>query len=225
MAQQVRPVGGSSSKVLLKNLESVDNETAAKLTLAEVRKYLQPVLKAASSHQGSLKAGCQPLGKLYASFVVNLLRTSMTKVTSEHKPSLRAVYVELALLGLESLSVLRTFLKGRPHEVEIQRYLLLRTLVSLECYDQAVQQSWLLYNALCCHCCHKNVASLKTQYATDKQQPLPSPEMGNAELGNLMVGTVLNLLLSIVEQGSMQSDFSKVLTIVHDFDLTIAWLR
>lgn len=226
MTRQTRQhVGGVSSKALLASMALIKDEKAAIDTLASVRDYLEPVLKAAPSQHGSLTASSQRLAKPYCSFVVHLLQAAMPKIVSEQMPALTTVYVELASLGLESLSVLRGSLKGRPHEVEVQRYILLRKLVSLACYHQAMQQAWLLYDALCCHCWQKDADSFINQGITGQTEPLPKPDTGNIEIGNLVVGTVLNLLLSVVEQGSLQSELCKVMSIVRDYESIMEWLR
>jgi hypothetical protein len=151
----------------------------------------------------------------------------LAKITNEQSPALQTAYIELASLGLEGLSVLRSSLKGRPHEVEVQRYMLIRKLVSLACHQQALQQSCLLYNALCCHCWQtgRTAAIVMTHSVTYRTQPLPRPNDSNNEMSNLFVGSVLNMLLSIVEQSGIQPNLSKVMIVVHDYECITEWLR
>ncbi len=223
--QKRQQTEGVSSKVLLDNMASIADESAAKRSIVSVREYLEPVLTAARSQQENLTACSQRLAKSYSSFVVHLLRASMVEVNSDQTPALRAAYVELASLGLEGLSVLRGSLKGRPYEVEVQRYMLLRKLVSLACYPQAVQQAWLLYTALCCHSWQPDSQAFTTHCMNSAAQPLPKPDTNNIEIGSLVAGAVLNMLLSIVEQSSIQSDLYKVMSIVCDYDSIMNWLR
>lgn len=217
--------GGVASEALLESIASITDECGAKQVAAKVREYLGPVLKADRSEQERLTVCSQQIAKSHSSFVVNLLRISMARVSSEHPPALLTAYVELASLGLEGLSVLRTFLKGRPHEVEVQRYMLLRKLVSLAWYHQALHQAWLLYNALCCQCWQTKAASLTTHSVSGQTTPLLSPNTSNTEIGSLVAGTVLNIILSIVEQGSIQPNLCKIMTIVHDYSCITEWLR
>ena len=219
--------GGVTPKVLLDSVASMLEANAAEQALADVREYLDPVLKAARLQQRNPTAGSQRLAKSHSTFVVNLLRVSLAKITSEQSPALQTAYIELASLGLEGLSVLRSSLKGRPHEVEVHRYMLIRKLVSLACHQQALQQSCLLYNALCCHCWQtgRTAAIVMTHSVTYRTQPLPRPNDSNNEMSNLFVGSVLNMLLSIVEQDGIQPNLSKVMIVVHDYECITEWLR
>ncbi len=219
--------GGVTPKVLLDSVASILEANAAKQALADVREYLDPVLRAARLQQRSPTASSQRLAKSHSTFVVNLLRVSLAKITSEQSPALQTAYIELASLGLEGLSMLRSSLKGRPHEVEVQRYMLIRKLVSLACHQQALQQSCLLYNALCCQCWQtgRTAAIVMMHSVTYRTQPLPRPDDSNNEISNLVVGSVLNMLLSIVEQSGIQRNLSKVMIVVHDYKCITEWLR
>lgn len=223
MTRQTRQeAGGVTPKVLLDNVASSLKADAAKQALADVRAYLDPVLKAARLQQENPTASSQRLAKSHSTFVVNLLRVSLAKITSEQ---LQTAYIELASLGLEGLSVLRSSLKGRPHEVEVQRYMLIRKLLSLSCHQQALQQSCLLYNALCCQCWQTEAAILMTHSVTYRTQPLPRPDDSNNEISNLVVGSVLDMLLSIVAQSGIQRNLCKVMIVVHDYECITEWLR
>ncbi len=225
MTRQLRQEAGRiTPKVLLDSVASILEANAAEQALADAREYLEPVLTAARLQQ---TASSQRLAKSQSTFVVNLLRVSLAKITNEQSPALQTAYIELASLGLEGLSVLRSSLKGRPHEVEVQRYMLIRKLVSLACHQQALQQSCLLYNALCCHCWQtgRTAAIVMTHSVTYRTQPLPRPNDSNNEMSNLFVGSVLNMLLSIVEQSGIQPNLSKVMIVVHDYECITEWLR
>ena len=226
MTRQMRQeAGGVTPKVLLDSVASMSEGNAAKKALVDVREYLDPVLKAARLQQRNPTASSQRLAKSHSTFVVHLLRLAHAKITSEQTPALQTAYIELASLGLEGVSVLRSSLKGRPHEVEVQRYMLIRKLVSLACHQQALQQSCLLYNALCCQCWQTEAANLMPHSITYRTQPLPRPDDSNNEISNLVVGSVLNMLLSIVEQSGIQRNLSKVMIVVHDYKCITEWLR
>lgn len=228
MTRQTRQeAGGVTPKMLLDSVASILEANAARQALDDVREYLDPVLRAARLQQKNPTASSQRLAKSHSTFVVNLLRVSLAKIASEQAPALQTAYIELASLGLEGLSVLRSSLKGRPHEVEVQRYMLIRKLVSLACHQQALQQSCLLYSALCCQCWHtgRTAAIVMTHSITYRTQPLPRPDDSNSEICNLVVGSVLNMLLSVVEQSEIQRNLSKVMIVVHDYKCITQWLR
>lgn len=209
-------------------LESVSNltcETAAQQLITDAEGYLQPYLRPAAGPQRSRSAACTPqTAKSCSSFVIHLLRAAMTQLSDHQPPGLRTATIQLASLGLEALSVLRGSLKGKLYEVEMQRYMLLRKLMSLRSYSNAMHQAWLLYKALCCQCWHP----MPARPSSDRNctQPLPMADTySNGEVSSLIVGTVLNLLLSIVEQGNLGSETSKVTTIVADHEAIMCWLR
>ena len=225
MARQARlPASAAASQALLDSITSLKDSSAAEKACADVRQYLEPVLSAARSQKGSLTAPGQRLAKPYSSFVVHLLRLAMLQVTNDQASDLQLAYVQLAALGLNGLSVLRGCLKGRPHEVEIQRYMLLRKLVSLRLFEQAVQQAWLLYQALTCRCWQPNNDSLMRDLPKQETWSLPAPESHSAEVSSLVVGTVLNLFISIVEQGRIKVDLPRVMSVINDFGAVMAWL-
>ncbi|KAA6417398.1 MAG: cell division-associated BIMB-like, partial [Trebouxia sp. A1-2] len=119
MTRQTRQeAGGVTPKMLLDSVASILEANAARQALDDVREYLDPVLRAARLQQKNPTASSQRLAKSHSTFVVNLLRVSLAKIASEQAPALQTAYIELASLGLEGLSVLRSSLKGRPHEVE-----------------------------------------------------------------------------------------------------------
>ena len=53
---------------------------------------------------------------------------------------------------------------------------------------------------------------------------LPAPESHNAEISSLVVGTVLNLFISIVEQGTIKADLPMVMSVINNFEAVAAWL-
>ena len=210
---------------LLESALNLTNETAAQQVITDAEGYLQPYLRLAAGPQRSRSAACtQQTVKSCSSFVIHLLRAAMTQLTDKQPPGLRQAIIQLASLGLEALSVLRGSLKGKLYEVEMQRYMLLRKLMSLRSYSNAMHQAWLLYKALCCQCWQL----MPARPSSDRNctQPMPMADTcSNSEIASLVVGTVLNLLLSVVEQGSLGSEINKVTTIVADHEAIMSWLR
>lgn len=116
-----------------------------------------------------------------------------------HKdPARLQTALQVATLALQGLDAVRSVLKGRPFEVEVQHYSLVRKLLALKAYSEAEEQGWSLLHAL-----QKlwPAASRKPKKAASS---LPDPAaVGDASLARqgaaIVVGTVLNLLISTVE--------------------------
>lgn len=215
---------------LLESAFNLTCETAAQQTITDAKAYLEPYLQPfpkAAGPQPCRSAACtQRTGKSCSSFVIHLLRAAMTQITAEQPPGLKEAAIQLASLGLEALSVLRGTLKGKPYEVEMQRYMLLRKLICLRSYSNAMRQAWLLYMALCCQCWQPMPAQPLSDCNGAYMQQLPMADTcSNTEVASLVIGTVLNLMLSITEQGSLHSEISKVMTITSDHGAIMSWLR
>ena len=226
MTRQARQQAASaSSQALLDSISSIKDVQTAEKACLEIRQHLEPVLSTVDGQKGYLSVRCQRLAKTYLSFCVQLLKSSMLKINSSSTSALQSAYVQLAALGLDGLSAMRGCLKGRPQEVEVQRYMLLRKLVSLKLYQQALQQAWLLYTSLCCQCWQASDQAYTRDTPLLAIQPLPAPEPTNTEVGSLIVGTVLNLLISIVEQGGVTAHMSMVRTFIEAFSTIMGWLR
>ena len=201
----------------------ISNETAAQRIYTDARSCLEPLLKSADGRS----TACTPrTAKSYSSFVIHLLRSAMAQITDQQPSGLRNIIVQLAFLSLEALSLLRESLKGKPYEVEMQRYVLVRKLVSLRSYSNATYQAWVLYMALCSQCWQPMSALPPSDCNAVPTRPLPVADTcSNTEIASLVVGTVLNLLLSIVEQDNLQSAKHQVMTIVHDHEAIMSWVR
>lgn len=208
---------------LLEDAFPVSNETAAQQIVTDARSYLEPLLNSA----GGCSTPCtQRTAKTYSSFVIQLLRAAMAQVT-EHQPScITNTIVQLASLSLEALSILRESLKGKPYEVEMQRYMLVRKLVSLKSYRNAMHQAWVLYMALCCQCWQPMSALPPSDCNAVPARPLPVADTCRSkEVASLVVGTILNLLLSVVEQDNFPSTENQIMTIVQDHEAIMSWVR
>ena len=204
------------------------SEAAARQCLSDAKRYLEPVFKAARGKQNGLAAKDATAWRPYSAFVVSLSRISSSQITADQPPLLMSAVMQLASLGLTSLSLLRNNLKGKLYEVEVQRYMLVRKLVCLHNYSDAAQQAWLLYTALCCKPWQpaSNTAPIDAESMQHSAQRLPEPDTSShAEVSSLIVGTVLNLLLSVIEQGCLQSEEARLMTIVHDYRAVVSWIR
>ena len=215
---------------LLERASHLTCEAAAQQVITDAKGYLgtclDPFLKAAGPQYSRSAACTQLTAKSCSSFVIHLLRAAMTQVTDEQPPGLREAAIQLASLGLEALSLLRGTLKGKPYEVEMQRYMLLRKLMSLRSYSSAMDQAWLLYVALCCQWWQRMPAQSLSDCNGASIQPLPMADTcSNTEVASLVIGTVLNLLLSVTEHGVLHSEISKIMSVANDHRAIMSWLR
>ena len=162
--------------------------------------------------------------KQLATFYIEVIKQVFVRLSANQQVELLSACLQLARLALNGLHAARHVLKGRSYEVEVQHYALVRRLVSLKAFPEALEQGWVLFARLCqlwpaAHNSSKQRANdrvLKRGKACEQewQQPAsdlalqlggPTGEVDNSEqAANIVVGTVLNLALSTVE--GCQSD-------------------
>lgn len=225
VVRRERQLSAGAAKALLEALSSANDELSAADALASIKVSLQPVLADRDRYKTEGNACKQTLGKTYPSFLVQLLKQAMKKLGDENQLAMRDIFISTAVLGLEGLSALRAFLQGRPHEVEILRYVLLRKLVSLQCFPEALHQAWLLYCALCSQSWCSADFQLYAHEAASLQ-PLPAPSNDQSDdVATLIFGTVLNMLLSIAEQKAIEKQLTMLGHVAEGFDTIMAWVR
>lgn len=221
-----RQPGAIASQALLDAVAAAQTDKAARTVYDRIEKHLQPVFACPKRGRASTSICEQPAGKAYCVFLVQLLKQSMTRLSKDVVPAIRATLVQLATLGLHALAALRAILKGRPHEVEVLRYSLVRKLVLLAYFSTAVDQSWLIYCALCCRCWQASAEDLTCDTQPAKLQPIPFPASSqDHEVVSLVAGTVLNMLLSFSEQDDTHKQLSRLLHVTANLEAMMAWLR
>lgn len=161
--------------------------------------FVKPLLDIETAIDSRRKADLNVLSRKFAPFLVNYLKASFAKLADN---DLVASVVQHIYLGLRGLEVLRSTLKGKQDELEIQRYNLVCRLVSLQQYASAAEQGWRL-----CSCIRRNwgtesqrKGSLQhIEYAGGQQDILPQPCKDEPhERIALLVGLAANLMHSIV---------------------------
>lgn len=209
------------AQTLLDTLTAARDDTALRSVCNKVEHYLQPVVARSDRGQASSAAG-----RPYSLFLAQLLKQSLARLTDDVLPAVRESLFQLATLGLEGMAAIRAALKGRPHEVEVLRYTLVRKLVLLACFSKASEQSWLIYCALCYQCWQANSERLFCNMEPAKLQPIPFPDRSeDSEVATLVAGTVLNMLLSFSEQTVSDKQIPKLVHVSANLETITAWLR
>lgn len=215
----------AASQALLDAFAAASDAEAAHLIHDNIKQYLRPILACTTRGRAGKLGDAQLPSKAYCTFSVQLLRISMARLSSDIVPAVRDMSMQLATLGLQALTTLRAFLKGRPHEVEILRYTLVRKLVLLTCFSSALHQSWLIYCALCCQCWQaRSDVPCNTEPAQLPPAPFPATSLDN-DVVSLFTGTVLNMLLSFSEQKDTRTQVSKLVHVTANLKAMTAWLR
>ena len=226
MARPDRQPIAPASQAILDALAAAQDAQAARQVYMQAESFLQPVLAQSDSGRASSNTRRQPIGKAYSIFLVQLLKGSMARLTSDVVPAMRETLVQLAVIGLEGLAAVRMSLKGRPHEVEVLRYTLVRRLVLLAYFSRALDQSWLIYCALCCQCWQASTEQLACNIEPTSLQCIPYPDVSeDAEVATLVAGTVLNMLLSFSEHKEINKQVSKLLHVSASLKTILAWLK
>ena len=135
--------------------------------------------------------------------------------------------VGIAEQSLRGLNAVRKILRGRPFEVEVQHYALVRKLVALKAFQEAAQQGWQLLAALCRLWPVQQSPQPGSDDSCSSKPGLPEPPAtGGGALAEqaapIVVGVVLNLLISTIELGGSCAQLVEMTCIsagVH------AWLR
>ena len=221
MVQRDRQPIAAEGQTLLNTVTAAQDETTLRTVYNKVERYLQPIVARSDRGQASSTAG-----RPYSLFLVQLLKESLARLTNDVLPAVRERLLQLATLGLEGMAAIRTALKGRPHEVEVLRYTLVRRLVLLACFSKAFEQSWLIYCALCHQCWQASTEMLTCNMDPAKLQSIPFPDRSeDTEVATLVAGTVLNMLLSFSEQTFYDKQIPRLAHVSANLETIMAWLR
>lgn len=176
-------------------------QTNAELAAAynNVVLFVQPVLDVEGTTEGCKKADLDVLSRKFAPFLVKYLKATFAKLADNDLVASVVQHIELGLRGLEAL---RSTLKGKQDELEIQRYNLVCRLVSLQRYASAAEQGWRLCSCIC-RCwgtqSEPKGSSHHEQHAGSPQASLPQPGRDEPiERVALVVSLAANLMHSIV---------------------------
>ncbi|KAH9290823.1 hypothetical protein KI387_034940, partial [Taxus chinensis] len=124
---------------------------------SEVRSYLQPLhgLLGFESKDNKLKTTAQihGLAKRYVSFLGRLLKVSCNNLTkgistSETQQDRADELFKTLKLALDCFDALRPCLVGSPHEIEVQRYWMVRRLMTWKRFTEAREECWVTLHSL-----------------------------------------------------------------------------
>ena len=119
-------------------------------------------------------------------------------------PARLQIAVSTAEQSLRGLNAVRKILRGRPFEVEVQYYALVRKLVALKAFKEAAQQGWQLLAALCRLWPGHQSPQPDSDDSCSSKPGLPEPPTtGDRAIAEqaapIVVGVVLNILISTIE--------------------------
>lgn len=179
---------------------------------------LQPVVASREHHSEKSGETTAALSRQYAPFLVEYLKASFARL---REPGLALALVQHVVLGINGLEALRSSLKGRPDELEIQRHSLVCRLVALQLYDAAAEQGWQLLRIICCKW---GVQPRGQTRSSQQDAELPPPHKDEPrERIAVVVGLAANLLHSVVcSKGALAAQLSALPTLAHGL---APWLR
>ena len=161
--------------------------------------FLKPLLDIEDASSSCKKPDLDVLSRKFGHFLVNYLKASFAKLADNGLVTLVVQHFDLGLRGLE---VLRSTLKGKQDELEIQRYNLVCKLVSLQQHASAAEQGRRLCSCICRSWGTQSVrkgSAQHIQHAGNQQDLLPQPRKDEPkERVALVVSLAANLMHSIV---------------------------
>lgn len=136
------------------------------------------------------------LSKKFASFLVQAVKLSFEQLGKATKTTCRRkveILASCACQAIDGLYTARQAVKGRPLEMELQTYGLVRRLVAVGLYNRAAKYGKILYLQLCSLYVDGRSASA---VVSPSWPPAPSPaEKHDPEAPRLLVCCVLNALM------------------------------
>lgn len=161
-----------------------------------LRGFFAPALGKRSGQKRN--STCAAIAKKYGASALQLVKNALAALSEESQTEHQAVLGQLAALGLDVLAVIRSSLKGRRFEVELQRYSLVRQLIARGLHAAALGQSWFLYDSICQLCSPDIVSHDSDQPPTLTLSPPDSTHLDQCGV-SLIVGTVLCLVVCSIE--------------------------
>ena len=180
---------------LLQHLREAQTPDGLNTAHTDTRAFLEPLLHDSAGAYGHGDQDLAALSRKYAPFLVDYLKVSFARLSD---PGLAAALVQHVVLGISGLEALRSSLKGRPDELEIQRHSLVCKLVSLQLYSAAAEEGWQLYRIICSSWGKSNLQQQQGQQLPPLPElPLPGQEEPRERIA-VVVGLAANLLHSVV---------------------------
>lgn len=144
---------------ILQNADSIDELKEAVSGLESLFAQSQLVGSSSRRNPGVTPKNLGPAVAQLLKFCFGKLNNVSTSSQAETEKA--PLYASAAILSIDGLSILQGL---RPLEVEIQRYNLIRRLVSWQKYEAALLQGWILFASLRCQ-----VAGLHAKSDEEKQ--------------------------------------------------------
>ena len=181
-----------SAAELLSALEAAGKTGEPPKGLAEeVQSFLQPLL----SLPGASAAPADTAKRL-APFLIKAMKLTFEPLgKAKLGSSQQSVMAKCACLTIDGLRRARLAVKGRPLEIELQTYALVRKLVAAGLHELAAEYSGLLYAGTAEHCGQEAAPGPVGRW------PLPPPTSAphDSQAPGLLVCAVLNVVICIVE--------------------------
>jgi hypothetical protein len=189
--------------------------------LSEVERFLSPLSAGlAEGEVASLSAA-----KKYATWLVQFMKSAFDLLGSSMPGQRQEVLVSCACLAVDRIRTARLAIKGRPLEIELQIYSLVRKLVAIGQYRIAAKYGRALYISVCSHC-GSNVSSVGAFAESAEWPPPPQPSREcDQQAPGLLVCALLNALLCAAEAPTAPEALRRLRQTVPALSGIGAWLR
>ena len=225
--------GGADAEALLSEVVHAADAVALSAAAPAVIHFLQPVLQPCLNKQHTAA-----LARVFAPFLVRLVKLAFGLLadlgTCFDDAELHAA-ADLAEAGVAALDALRSALRGRPREIEVQRYTLVRRLAARRLHARAAAQAELLHMAICSRWGDADAGAAGDARSTPSGtaaggsaalQCLPQPtDTETKEDVAVVIGTVLNLAACGAEGHPGGCSAAALLRLLPALEQLEPWLR
>jgi hypothetical protein len=211
------------AQTVLDTLIQANSLKALKLSEESIARFLNPLHDndGPSSRKHSSTA-LKSLTTKFGAFLIEVLKESTQCLSRPCDSESLQIYINIVSKLLDSLHVIRSTLKGRHFEVEIQRYAFLRKLVVLQRHDDA------LLHAKCILQCVSTSWGLSAKPCGVALATPPLPAPGNSQAPEavaLVSGTVIHLLVCLMEPSCRDVASSDLMQLAPLLESLAPWLR
>lgn len=201
----------------------IDATSASDLNAAQsgLQEFLEPLLsfeagQACRDERESLAA----FSSRYGPLLIEILKHSNAKLSRPLDSENARGYYSITSVALDGLHAIRSSLQGRPFEVEVQRYALLRKLFALGFFEEAMKQAEIIISSM------RTVWGLQpanSATATQRSCMLPHPgELQDQEPVALAVRVAVYLALCRFARGQPGGSWVDLKSFMRDL---APWLR
>ena len=182
---------------MLDSLVEARSLEALRLSQKNISTFLSPLDEIdATSSQKQYNTALKSATTKFGAFLIEVLKETANGLSNPTDPESLEIYINIISKALDSLHVIRSTLKGRQFEVEIQRYSFLRKLVVIQRHHDALQ------HAKCILQCVTTSWALQEKQCQEALAVPALPAPGNSqppEAVALVAGTVIHLLVCLVD--------------------------